>query len=457
MVFGKLIQKYIHPIFRKFGADKDFSELLKGSLTTLIVKILGNILGFSFMLIVTNAYGDEGAAVWGKYLLALLVLRIFVIVGRFGADTALLKFIAGFNAHGLGENIRLIYKKALTFVLPVSMVLSVIMYFGAGLIGKTMKIPSIYIEYLAFFLLPFAWMFINTQSFRGLKDMLSFSFFFNSAVTTFAFLFIGFGLLFFKEQLLTDHQAPLYAFSMGIAIAFILSLFLWLKKSNKITGYDANKRITNKNFLNMSVPLMLAQSITFIMGWTDQFMLGILATPEEVGIYGVAFKHSTLAVIVLLAINSIATPKFAEFHSKNDIKGLKKIVKQSTKMIFWTTIPIVLFLSLFAEWVMGFSGQSFKVGAVTLLILLSGRFYSSVCGSVGSVLQMTGNQHLFQNILLVAAILNVLLNYILIPISGIQGAAIASFFSVVFWNTIMVIIVKRKFGFITIYIPFIKL
>ena len=68
-------------------------------------------------------------------------------------------------------------------------------------------------------------------------------------------------------------------------------------------------------------------------------------------------------------------------------------------MIFWTTIPIVLFLSLFAEWVMGFSGQSFKVGAVTLLILLSGRFYSSVCGSVGSVLQMTGNQHLFQNIL----------------------------------------------------------
>ena len=111
MVFGKLIQKYIHPIFKKFGADKDFSELLKGSLTTLIVKILGNILGFSFMLIVTNAYGNEGAAVWGKYLLALLVLRIFVIVGRFGADTALLKFIAGFNAHGLGENILLIYKK----------------------------------------------------------------------------------------------------------------------------------------------------------------------------------------------------------------------------------------------------------------------------------------------------------------------------------------------------------
>ena len=71
----------------------------------------------------------------------------------------------------------------------------------------------------------------------------------------------------------------------------------------------------------MSVPLMLAQSITFIMGWTDQFMLGILATPEEVGIYGVAFKHSTLAVIVLLAINSIATQNLQNSIQKMTLKG----------------------------------------------------------------------------------------------------------------------------------------
>ena len=88
--------------------------------------------------------------------------------------------------------------------------------------------------------------------------------------------------------------------------------------------------------------------------------------------------------------------------------------------------------------------------------MLAGRFYSSICGSVGSILQMTGNQHLFQNILLVAAIVNVVLNYFLIPIYGIRGAAIASFICVVFWNTIMVLVVKKKFGFYSVYIPFLS-
>ena len=116
----------------------------------------------------------------------------------------------------------------------------------------------------------------------------------------------------------------------------------------------------------------------------------------------------------------------------------------------------MLFFAFFAEWVLGFSGESFVVGVSTLLILLAGRFYSSICGSVGSILQMTGNQHLFQNILLVAAIVNVVLNYLLIPIYGITGAAIASFICVVFWNTIMVLVVKKKFGFYSVYIPFLS-
>jgi len=261
--------------------------------------------------------------------------------------------------------------------------------------------------------------------------------------------------IFFKKEVMHNPQAPLYAFSVGIALAFVTSLFLWIRKE-KGKGFDSDQNIDNKTFLNMSVPLMFAQSITFIIGWTDQFMLGVLTTPEDVGVYAVAFKYSSLAVVFLTAINSIATPKFAEFHAKNDIQGLKKIVNHSTKIIFWVTIPIVLFFIIFAEWALSFSGDSFTLGVSALLILLAGRFYSSICGSVGSILQMTGNQHLFQNILLVAAIVNVVLNYLLIPLYGITGAAVASFICVVFWNTVMLFVVKRKFGFYSIYIPFLS-
>ena len=446
------MKKYLENKIIKFKKDKDLFELLSGSATTLIVRCIGGVLGFLFMLLVTKGYGEHGPEVWGKYLLGLLILKIFVILARLGADTALLKFIASFNSQGLHQNIHHVYRKALTFVLPFSLLLSFLMYFFAENISIFISVPIFYVEYMSFFLLPLVWMFINTQSFRGLKDMLSFSFFYNSAVITFAFTFFLLAFIFFKKDILNNHQAPIYAYSIGIAIAFLFSLFLWLKKS-KGTGYISEKNITNKQFLNVSIPLMLAQSITFIMGWTDQFMLGAMTTPEDVGIYGVAFKYSTLAIVFLMSINSIAAPKIAEFYANNDIQGLKKTVRHSTKMIFWITTPIVLVFLIFSKIILGFSGEEFKLGITALFILLSGRFFSSICGPVGVVLQMTNNQHIFQNILLIAAVFNISLNYFLIPIYGINGAAFASFASLLFWNIVMVIVVKKKFGFYSFYFP----
>ena len=76
---------------------------------------------------------------------------------------------------------------------------------------------------------------------------------------------------------------------------------------------------------------------------------------------------------------------------------------------------------------------------------------------------MTGHQVIYMKVLFLGAIINILLNYFLIPegnplsefgIVGINGAAVASFCSIVFWNLTMVYFVKKEFGFLTIYIPF---
>jgi Na+-driven multidrug efflux pump len=78
---------------------------------------------------------------------------------------------------------------------------------------------------------------------------------------------------------------------------------------------------------------------------------------------------------------------------------------------------------------------------------------------------MTGNQNIYGAILLLGALINVGLNLILIPesnplsdygIRGINGAAFASMCSLSFWNLSMVLVVKKKFGFYTFYIPFLK-
>ncbi len=134
-------------------------------------------------------------------------------------------------------------------------------------------------------------------------------------------------------------------------------------------------------------------------------MLGMFRTEKEVGIYNVALKLAALTSITLFAINTIAAPKFAEFWGRRDIKGLGRVAQQSTKLIFWTSFPILLSFWLFPSYILNVFGSEFKAGSTALIILTFGQFINAISGSVGYILQMTGKQKVFQNIILTATII----------------------------------------------------
>ena len=105
---------------------------------------------------------------------------------------------------------------------------------------------------------------------------------------------------------------------------------------------------------------------------------------------------------------------------------------------------------------MGLYGPEFLIGFEVLRWLIIGRIVNALSGSVGNLMQMSNQQNSFMKILLLGAVINVLLNLYLIPKYEIVGAAYASVASLSFWNLSMAYMVKRKFGFSTIYIPFIS-
>jgi O-antigen/teichoic acid export membrane protein len=66
---------------------------------------------------------------------------------------------------------------------------------------------------------------------------------------------------------------------------------------------------------------------------------------------------------------------------------------------------------------------------------------------------MTGREKAFQNIILTAGAINIVLNAALIPRYGINGAAVASMVSMVFWNLMSVCYISRNLGIKTYYTP----
>jgi O-antigen/teichoic acid export membrane protein len=441
--------------------DKDFSELFKKGGLSFLIRIGGQVMGFLLALIIARYFGASGL---GDYVLAIIVLRVFAMISKLGVDTTSIRVIASFSSQNKFKSIKYFRKKIVLLLIATTLVFSSIMYFNAVLLASFIGANPEYIKLNSFLVLPMTFFILHYQSLRGLKKIAEFSFFYRMSETLFTIVSILVIMQFNK-----DASVPIYGYVTSMCIVSILTFIsynYWFNiKSKEGINEQELDLMPLKNILAISMPLMFAQSVQFIMAWTDKLMIGNMMTSQDVGIYHIAFKLSMFATIGLMAINSIAAPKFAELYAKQDFEGLKKVVNQSTKFIFWSTIPLVLIFFIFPEFLLGLFGDKFKIGVAAFIFLSCGRLISSFSGSVGNLLQMTGKQVMFMNILFAGACINVALNYLLIPsdnlfaefgVSGINGAALASMISLSTWNLAMVYFVKREFGFYTFYNPFSK-
>ena len=435
----------------RFSGDVHFFELLKGASSTFILKIVGLLLGYVLAIFITNKFG---ALVFGQYVTALLIVEILAIVSRLGIDTALVRFVSRYVHKGASHLINQLFFKSVAIVTLAAVIFTVLLLLFSDYIADFMNLDEEYLLIVSFSFIPLVLFHMNTQAIRGLKHMLSFSFLSNVAISLFTLITMVVLLAFSSSE-----KLPVYAYVMSVFIMTISSYFLWFFHRSKISDEKQNHsetELSTKALFKFSLPLLMGQSMMLIMGKVDLFMLANMTSSDQVGIYNIALKLSMLAYMGLMAVNSIAAPKFSEIHASGDVQALKKIVQQSTKTIFWVTFPvIILFLSV-PKLILSTFGDEFKLAAMALIILSISKMFSAISGSVGTFLQMVGKQNVFQNILIFTAVINIILNYLLIPQYGIDGAAFASAISGVIWNALMILYIKKNFGFWTIYFPGIK-
>jgi len=422
----------------KLQNDIHLRELLKGGGIFFIIRTLGFIIIYIFALFVTRRLG---ASAWGVFTFYLTLLQIMAVFAKLGLDTALLRFIAQYNAQNKGKTVINIYLKSVALIIPFSVFLSVNLFFLSSILAEKIfakEYLAYYIKLVSFSLLPFVLLYINSESLRAFKRIKEYVFF----QTLFPFL-IAFVLTltfwaFFKNK---NINHVIFAYVLGINFSFLLSTVFVVKDFKNIKG--EKEVVSLKHILSVSFPMLVSSSLFMIMFWADTIMLSIWKTEEEVGIYNVAVRLSMIASFPLIAINSIAAPKFAELWGKGDIEGLKRLAQQSTELIFWLSAPILTLYLIIPDWFMGLFGEEFRRGSISLIYLTIGQFVNAASGSVGYILMMIGYEKFHQYIILGTVLLNIILNWILIPIYGMVGAALASATSVVTWNLVFTIKTKQ--------------
>ena len=429
---------------RLFG-DQHFREMIQGTGVFFLTKILGilSIYLFSWYLSI-----NLRAEAYGRFAFLFTIINVVTVFTIFGFDATLIKYFSAYAKEKNLGKIKSIYLETCKLAIPLSILASIIIGVIIVIFLGDKEAWKIQLIAVALIIPAFTLFQINNAAISGLKVMSVYSLFKNVFLFPFAFILT----MIFSFHYLSISYA-IIAFCIATYVGLI-SNTLYLLKKIKFFKTNAEPSLSQKELINIGFPMLLTTATSILITSIDIIMLKFFKTTFEVGIYDIAIRFSILAGIALLGINAIATPKFSEFYSSNDFQGLKRIVRWSSKFIFWTTIPVLIVLILFPKQLLGIYGEEFTQASTALIILACGQLISSLSGSVGNILKMTNHHKLFQYIMLAATVINILLNLLLIPSHGIIGAAIATSSSIAFYNLVGVYFVYKKLNLISFYFPF---
>jgi O-antigen/teichoic acid export membrane protein len=204
--------------------------------------------------------------------------------------------------------------------------------------------------------------------------------------------------------------------------------------------------VTNELFY-YSLPLVFARFMNIIISRSNTILVGFFRDGTSTGLFTAAVTLSPFISLSLLSFGKIFAPIISELWEKGDVAELKRTFKTVTKWIFSLGFPVFLIFMLFAPSLLLVFGEDFALADTTLRLLALGQIVNAIVGPVGFVLSMTGRQKLNLVNSIGLAVLNVILNILLIPRYGIAGAALATSIALGLLNIVRVIEVKMIYGF----------
>lgn len=198
-----------------------------------------------------------------------------------------------------------------------------------------------------------------------------------------------------------------------------------------------NEKINKKwLFKGLKAGLFLFLGTVFlkIMEYSDRYFISYFLGNKDLGIYSFYFQFSNLLSIILFTLFiSYAYPKILKNVYSKDVIELEKTKKKLVSNIIFTSV-LFFFFAVFALpyllQVVGKDDLTSNLGVMYVLILSTFVFNLSFFSHF--VLIADEKDKLIVKSSLVACLINLTLNFILLPVAGIYGAAISLLLSSVF-------------------------
>lgn len=224
-----------------------------------------------------------------------------------------------------------------------------------------------------------------------------------------------------------------------------LAISLWLAyRSQKIGSFFRSfDLITGVGLLKDSWPLILSSLMVMIYMRVDQVMIKEMLGEREVGLYSAALKLSEVWYFVPMIITSSLFP--AILSAKKQSQDLYYMrLQQLYDMLTLMSISIAVSMTFLSDWIVSllYGAQFDRAGSVLMIHIWSGVFV--FLGVARSCWVLSENLQMYSFIyLLVGLVVNIICNFMFIPIYGINGAALATLLAQCFGTLVAPFFLKK--------------
>lgn len=209
----------------------------------------------------------------------------------------------------------------------------------------------------------------------------------------------------------------------SIAIGIVL-LYFYFKKEK--CGFSFNI-VQAKYLLKNSYPFIWANLLVTVYTQMDRIMVGSLVGDAETGIYSAAMTIANLWIFIPNALIDSSRPLIMSLKAAGRNERYHLRYRQLYCGIIWVSIAAGIFFTIFSRPIIGIIyGRDYYEAIPVLMVLIWSRLFS-LLGTARNIWMICEELSQYVKWFVgLGAVINVILNFLLIPVLGANGAAIAT-------------------------------
>ncbi|KMT64456.1 oligosaccharide flippase family protein [Catenovulum maritimum] len=247
------------------------------------------------------------------------------------------------------------------------------------------------------------------------------------------------GILWFDFTVLS----ALILYLVGLCLS-VLFLSFSVKKRFRLKPADNASASLGLKDVALTLPFLGLALTNDIATYIDRIMLASMQGYSQAGVYLVVARNASLILVAVTSIQLVINPYIAEFKANHSKQSLAKLASYQVVGQTLLSITALLPIALISLYVGDIFGSEFSSAAGPLMILATGYVVTMVLGSGVQYLFMSGYSLLAFQIVFFATLLNVILNFLLIPEFGIYGAVYATIASEACKKLLAAFVVTQK-------------